>query len=110
MHIFVLAVIIGLLPAYLAKQKGRDFFAWWFFGALLFIIALPASLLIEEDKEQIAIQKGLIKCPKCAEYIKNEATVCRYCNHQLYSSPSSSQKQSMPPSVFDGIVIDEDMI
>jgi cytochrome c-type biogenesis protein len=42
-----IALVLGLLPAYLAKRKGRHFFDWWFFGAILFPVALLAALLIK---------------------------------------------------------------
>jgi ABC-type polysaccharide/polyol phosphate export permease len=40
------AVLVGLVPAAIARRKGRDFLAWWFFGALMFVFALPAALLL----------------------------------------------------------------
>jgi hypothetical protein len=40
------AVLVGLLPATIARRKGRDFLAWWFFGAMMFVLALPAALLL----------------------------------------------------------------
>jgi thiol:disulfide interchange protein len=43
----IAAALIGLLPAYIAKQKGRDFYNWWFFGASLFIIALLLALKLK---------------------------------------------------------------
>jgi cytochrome c-type biogenesis protein len=43
-------VILGLIPAYIARSKGRNFVDWWFFGAILFIIALPASLIIKTNR------------------------------------------------------------
>jgi len=53
MEIFIIAVLIGLIPASIASRKGRSFGLWWLFGALLFIIALPASLLIRgKDREE----------------------------------------------------------
>jgi cytochrome c-type biogenesis protein len=52
----VAAVILGLLPAYIAHRKGRSFYDWWFFGTALFPVALPAAVLIkangEEDQKQ----------------------------------------------------------
>jgi cytochrome c-type biogenesis protein len=38
---------LGLMPAAIAWRKGRSFGTWWLFGATLFPIALPASLLIK---------------------------------------------------------------
>lgn len=49
--VIVAAVILGVLPAAIAQHKGRSFVAWWIFGALLFIAALPASLLVRDRRE-----------------------------------------------------------
>jgi hypothetical protein len=40
-----------LIPAFIAKSKGRKFYDWWFFGAALIFIALPASMLIKPKDE-----------------------------------------------------------
>lgn len=42
-----IALFVGLLPAYLASRKGRNFYDWWVFGAVLFPIALVAVLFIK---------------------------------------------------------------
>lgn len=49
MEFLIIAILIGLIPAAIAKDKGRSFGLWWFFGASLFIVALPASLLIKKN-------------------------------------------------------------
>lgn len=86
MGIFLFAVIIGLLPAYIARNKGRSFVMWWIYGALLFIVALPHSLLMKADTDAVeanALADGAKKCPYCAELVKKEAVVCRFCHREL---------------------------
>ena len=47
---YLIAAGIGVIPASIAASKGRSFFAWWCYGALLFIVALPHSLLIKQEQ------------------------------------------------------------
>ena len=50
MEIVVIAALIGLIPAFIAKSKGRAFGLWWFYGTVCFIIALPHSIIMPSDK------------------------------------------------------------
>lgn len=49
---FTLVIAAGLafIPATIAKNKGRSFGKWWFYGWMLFIVALIHSLLISPEK------------------------------------------------------------
>lgn len=86
MSILIFAVLLGLIPAMVAQSKGRSFVFWWFYGAMLFIIALPHSLIISADAKSVEakqLSEGMKKCPHCAELVKEEAKVCRYCNREF---------------------------
>jgi len=87
------AAILGLIPAFIADSKGRSFILWWMFGAALFIVALPVSILISDETYPTPAKKDDIndmkKCPECAEWIKKEARLCRYCGTRFNDSNDS---------------------
>lgn len=87
MEVLFLVGLLGLIPAIIAQKKGRDFIGWWLYGTLFFIIALPHALLAGENTKAIekrAIDDGGVrKCPACAELVKAEAKVCRFCQRDL---------------------------
>lgn len=83
MEILIIPALIGLLPAAIAHGKGRSFLFWWFFGAMLFILALPCSIIIKRNQESLAEREGLRKCPYCAEHIQPDAVVCKHCGREL---------------------------
>lgn len=67
-----LAVLIGLIPAFIAQRKGKSFLLWWFYGAMLFIVALPHSLWIKQENQKIE-HESMKNCFYCKERIKREA-------------------------------------
>ena len=75
-------VFLGLIPAFIAKSKGRSFLTWYVYGIALFIVALIHSCVIKST-EDCQLSQGMKKCPFCAELVKQEANVCRYCSSKL---------------------------
>jgi len=90
--IWIVAVIaLGIIPGAIAQSKGESFVFWWLFGALLFIVALPLSLMIK-PKPHTMVGTGMRRCPYCAEYVQQAAIVCRFCGRDL------------PPATIEGQV------
>jgi hypothetical protein len=85
--LFLMAFMIGLLPAAIARHKGRDFLAWWVFGDLFFMIALPAAILMKpgshECERRQLWQSAIKECPACGGINQREAVTCRYCNQWI---------------------------
>ncbi len=83
MEFFAVLLLLGIIPAVIARNKGRNFFPWYIYGVLLLVVALIHSLLMKEDKraiEERALADGSMKkCRFCAEIVKAEAQVCRFC-------------------------------
>lgn len=87
------ASVLGIIPAAIAQQKGRNFLIWWLYGTLIWIVALPHSILLRKDQGLIdarALRDGGKKCPQCAEVVRRDARVCRFCGSDL--SASSAQE------------------
>jgi hypothetical protein len=46
----IAAIILGLLPAAIAKTRGQDFFVWWVYGIFLFPIALIHAFFVKPGR------------------------------------------------------------
>lgn len=90
MEYLVVAFFLGIIPAVIASKKGRSFLLWWFFGAMLFIVALPMAIFMKPlTNENLS---GMRKCPKCAEYVQPDATICKHCKSELVPLTDKEKK------------------
>lgn len=93
-----LAVVAGVI----AGNKGRSRPGFFLLAVLLSplvgilaaLIASPNAQALERD----ALASGQSKkCPSCAELIRSDAAVCRYCGREVFATAStgtSSQPQT----------------
>jgi hypothetical protein len=50
LELILTGVLIGVIPGMIAQRKGHNFFVWWLFGAMLFLFALPAALILKPNR------------------------------------------------------------
>ena len=80
--IILMCCIPGGIGAWLAGNKGRSKFVWFLLCAVLPLLIVVIIFL--KPAKEVA---GKIKqCPLCKEFIKWDATVCRYCHSAIESA------------------------
>ena len=89
MTFFIAAVLLGLVPAFIAQSKGRSFAGWWLYGFLLFIIAIVHVLVIPPLNSQYTNPSKIRDCPFCAEPVLRQAVKCKHCGSALSPIPPS---------------------
>lgn len=89
--------LLAFFPANVAAGKGRAKGVWWLYGFLLWPIAMIHALALEKSPQQMeeraalqAVAAGNLKCPSCAEWIKREAKVCRFCGRDVEPNPTAT--------------------
>ena len=101
MDFLVIAILLGLIPAAIAKSKGRSFGLWWLYGFLIFIVALPHALMMRPNIQGLDEQakiNGFRKCPHCAEFVRPDAIVCKHCGRDIAASSPVTETNA---SAFD---------
>jgi hypothetical protein len=78
--VLIVAAGLGMIPGLIAKNKGYSFGTWWFYGFLIFIVALPHSLMLSPYAGS-----DFKKCPFCAEMIRADAIKCKHCGSSMDS-------------------------
>lgn len=105
MEFFFLWFVFCIIPAVIASTKGRSALGW--FSASVFISPLLGGIIVACLKpatatlEQRELASGRMrKCPHCAELVKCEAKICRYCQREL-----DPPIEAPPPPIISGIPV-----
>jgi len=76
-----LSILIGKAAA----KKGRSFASFFWLSVVLspIIIGLVIASMKPLETTEVGNAK---KCPACAEMVKTEAVVCRFCGHNFQTA------------------------
>ena len=77
--------LLAFIPANIAYSKGRNYFKWYIYAVLFWLISFIHSLCISAN-DTVKLRKGYHICPYCGELSRPEATICHCCGHNLYYS------------------------
>jgi len=79
-------IVMSGVVALVALSEGRTALPWFFYGALIWPIALVHVLVSPGSGEAVAKRaqaEGRVRCPKCAAFILPAAQVSPFCRSKL---------------------------
>ncbi|MCF8245675.1 MAG: zinc ribbon domain-containing protein [Saprospiraceae bacterium] len=74
----IICAVFGIVGSILAQKKGRSQILWFILCAIVPLLVIAILLL-----PAIAAAGFTKKCPHCAEIVKEDATMCKYCGMGL---------------------------
>jgi hypothetical protein len=89
--VILVCLVIAFIPAFIADNKGRSFWGYWFFALAFFVPALIVALLAPPAVDASTLRT----CPHCYSQIPRAATVCSQCRHDVPALPRGAR--AAPP-------------
>ena len=78
------SLLFGVAAMLVMQNKGRSGLSGFTLGFLLGPLGLIIALAMERDDEMLEWMRGdRRRCPHCAESIRSEASLCRFCGNEV---------------------------
>jgi hypothetical protein len=82
---------MGIIVAMIANSKGKSAVSWFFYGLLIWPIALVHALLLKPMVAQTSNYKdnpdGPRRCPSCDKIVHGVGDACPYCEGAMDGQP-----------------------
>ena len=97
-------IAFGFITAKVAESKGRPFSTWLIYGFICFPLAMLYLAMSKPSDKTLTDSGKFRKCPFCAEMVRREAKLCRYCGKELpYPEPLKEEQHNLRDALI-GIV------
>ena len=96
MEFLIFWIFLSILVGAFASSKRRSGIAWFFLSLIISPLITFIIILVAGSPQGI-----LKKCPKCAEEVKVEALICRFCNFEFPISPAPPEPEKITQKNID---------
>ena len=110
MELFFFWLIMAVVVAFVANSKGKSGGLWFFYGLVIWPIALIHAIVTPKEPEAVERQQqseGKMRCPNCADWVYKQAKTCPHCQYRL-TAKSQAQSAALSKSVRENVIIEDE--
>ena len=110
MELLIGWLTFAVAPAVLAARRGRTGVGWYFVSLLISPLLAFVLLLVLPNLEEDERRAMMRKCPACAELVRPEAKICRFCRHEFSAEEVATRLPQAESVALEGRGFDTDLL